>query len=301
MASGIVSVIGNTPLVRLARVSPETGAQIWCKLESSNPGGSVKDRMCLAIVEALEREGTLRPGGTLVEASGGNTAISLAMIAAARGYELVLVMPESVPVERRRFLAAYGAEIVMTAPSNGMRGAVNRAQAIAESRDHAIMVNQFENPANPDAHRRTTAIEILDGLGKSPDVFVAGVGTGGTITGVGEVLKSRAPSTRVVAVEPADSPILSGGNPGPSRIPGIGAGFVPVVLNTGIIDEVCVVSVEDALHATRRLAALEGIFGGLSSGANISAAIRLARELEPDAVVVTVICDAGERYVSFNL
>ncbi len=301
MHSGIVSVIGNTPLVRLHRVGNPTGAQIWCKLESANPGGSVKDRMCLAIVEALEREGRIRAGSTLVEASGGNTAISLAMIAAARGYALVLVMPESVPVERRRFLAAFGAEIVITAQSSGMKGAVNRAQSIAESREHAFLVNQFENPANPEVHRRTTAVEILETLGKAPDVFVAGVGTGGTITGVGEVLKSHTPSTRVVAVEPLDSPILSGGNPGPSRIPGIGAGFVPAVLNTGIIDEVCVVSFEESLAAVRLLATIEGIYGGLSSGANLSAAMRQAQQMEPDALVLTVVCDPGERYVSFNL
>ncbi len=301
MNSGIISAIGKTPLVQLRRISAPGSARIWCKLESLNPGGSIKDRMCLAIVHGLEAQGCLKPGGTLVEASGGNTAISLAMIAAARSYSLVLVMPESVPPDRRRYLAAFGAEIIVTPATGGMKEAVTRAQAIARARSNVGLINQFENTANPEIHRQTTAVEILKALGRSPDVFVAGVGTGGTITGVGEVLKAHSHSTRVVAVEPSDSSILSGGNPGPSRIPGIGAGFVPLVLNTDIIDEVAVVKYEDALAAARLLAKREGIYGGPSSGANLSAAIKYAKQLGPGEVVVTVIYDSAERYASLGV
>jgi cysteine synthase len=301
MSIGILSTIGKTPLVRLKRIGEPDSGQIWCKLECANPGGSLKDRMCQAIVANLEAQGQLERSGTLVEASGGNTAISLAMIAAARSYSLVLVMPESVPQERRRFLAAFGAEIVVTPVSGGMKEAVGRAQTIARSRPNTCLINQFENPANPEVHRTTTAIEILEALGKAPDVFVAGVGTGGTVTGVGQAFKAHTASVRIVAVEPADSPVLSGGNPGLSRIPGIGAGFVPMVLDTDIIDEIAVVTHEDALRASRFLAAREGIFGGPSSGANLSAAMKQAARLGPNAIVVTVVCDSGERYVSQGL
>jgi cysteine synthase len=293
----LLSSVGGTPLVRLETIEPRDGAQIWCKVEHMNPSGSIKDRMCLAMVEGLESKGTIRPGDSLVEASGGNTAISLAMVAAAKGYRLRLVMPETVAIERRRLLGSYGAEILLTPASNGMKGAVNRAMELAEFAGRTFMLNQFENPANPEIHRRTTAVEILRDLGREPNVFVAGVGTGGTITGVGEVLKSKNRLTRVVAVEPADSPVLSGGNPGPHRISGIGAGFVPRILNTDILDDVVVVSYQEAVNATRLLAEREGIFAGLSSGAALFAALRQAERLTPEKLVVTILCDSGERYL----
>jgi cysteine synthase A len=265
-----------------------------------NPGGSIKDRMCLAILEAMESDGTLRAGDCLVEASCGNTAISLAALAAAKGYSLKLVMPDTVEQGRRRLLASYGAEIIFTPAMNGMRGAVNRAMEIVEKNERTFMINQFENPANPESHKRTTAVEIQRDLGTVPDAFVAGVGTGGTLTGVGEAFKAANPDTKIVAVEPADSPILSGGNPGPHMIPGIGAGFVPGVLNTEIIDEVFPVEYDQAVDTVRMLAAKEGIYAGLSSGAAVHAALRQAERLEPEQVVVTVIYDSGERYLCFG-
>jgi len=265
-----------------------------------NPGGSSKDRMCLAIVEDMEAKKVIRPGDRLVEASAGNTAISLAMIAAAKGYSLVLVMPETVPVERRNLLAAYGAEIVLTPPPSGMKGSVSRAAEILESRRRSFMINQFENPANPEAHRRTTAVEILRDLGRVPDVFVAGVGTGGTFTGVGEVLKKENPGVKLVAVEPAESAILSGGNPGPHRISGIGAGFIPKNLNTDIIGDVAAVSYEDAAATVKLMAEQAGIYVGPSSGAAVHESLRRAERLSPDKVVVTICCDGGERYACFG-
>lgn len=286
-------------MVRLKSPAARRGAQVWCKLEFMNPGGSCKDRMCLAIVNDMEARKKIRPGDRLVEASGGNTAISLAMIAAARGYSLVLVMPDTVPAERRKLLTAYGAELVVTAPANGMKGSVNRALEINESHKRTFMINQFESPLNPEIHRRTTALEIISDLGRVPDVFVAGVGTGGTFTGVGEVFKKRSPRVRLVAVEPAESPILSGGNPGPHRIPGIGAGFVPRILNTDIIDDVAAVTYEEALTSAKLMAEKEGLYVGLSSGAAVHEALRRAESLSPDEVVVCVCPDAGERYVCF--
>lgn len=296
----VTTCIGETPVVRLKLSEKLNGAQIWCKLEFMNPGGSIKDRVCLGILESMEAGQGLRPGDTVVEASGGNTAVSLAMITAAKGYSLILVMPDTVSAERRRFLASYGAEIVLTPHSYGMKGAVSRAEEIVESGKRAFMINQFDNPVNPEVHRKTTAAEILKALGRKVDVFVAGVGTGGTLTGVGEVLKSRNRSSKVVAVEPAESPILSGGNPGPHRIPGIGAGFIPRILNTDIIDEVAAVSHEQAAQAAGMLARTQGIFVGLSSGAAVHAAIEQAEGLDPDKVVVTVLCDSGERYLCFT-
>jgi cysteine synthase A len=233
----------------------------------------------------------------LVAASGGNTAISLAMIAAAKGYALTVVMPDTIPPERMHLLAAYGADIIVTPSSNGMKGSVGKAAEVVESTKRAEMINQFENPANPDVHRRTTAVEILKDLGAVPDVFVAGVGTGGTITGVGELFKEKNPRSRIVAVEPADSPILSGGNPGPHRIPGIGSGFIPKILNTNIIDHVAVVEYQEAVEAARRMAEKEGIYAGLSSGAAVHVALLEAQRLRKDQIVATVLCDAGERYV----
>jgi len=296
----LLSHVGRTPLVKLRFPEAARGGRVWCKLEFMNPGGSLKDRMCLAIVESLESEGKIRPGDTLLEASCGNTAVSLAMIAAAKGYALTLVMPETTPGERVRFLETYGAEVILTPASVGMKGALAKATGLLGSKKRSFMINQFENPANPEIHRRTTAVEILQKLGKVPDVLVAGVGTGGTLTGVGEVMKEANPESRVVAVEPADSPILSGGNPGPHRIPGIGAGFVPTVLNTGIIDDVEVVTLDQAAQAVRLLATKEGILVGLSSGAVVCAAMRQAEKLTPEQSLVTILCDAGERYSSLG-
>jgi cysteine synthase A len=296
----LLSCIGETPLIKLRFPQSRRCAQVWCKLEYMNPGGSIKDRMCLAILEAMESDGMLRGGDCLVEASCGNTAISLAALAAANGYSLKLVMPDTVEQGRRRLLASYGAEIILTPATNGMRGAVNRAIEIVEKNERTFIINQFENPANPESHKRTTAVEIQRDLGMVPDAFVAGVGTGGTLTGVGEAFKAANPETKIVAVEPADSPILSGGNPGPHKIPGIGAGFVPGVLNTEIIDEVFPVEYDQAVDTVRMLAAKEGIYAGLSSGAAVYAALRQAERLEPEQVVVTVIYDSGERYLSLG-
>lgn len=297
---GLMDCIGSTPLVKLHVGDRWRGAQIWGKLEFMNIGGSSKDRICQAIVRSMAAEGMLKPGGTIVEASAGNTAISLALVCAALGYSLKLVMPESIPHVRRRFLLFYGADIALTPPSNGMKGAVQRAMEIQEQIEGAVLMNQFENPMNPEIHRQTTAAEILRDLGGPPDFFVAGVGTGGTLTGVGEALKAENPQTRVVAVEPADSPILSGGNPGPHRIPGIGAGFIPKILNTELIDEVAVVEYEQAVKASELLAVENGIQAGLSSGAAFAAAIREAERLDPTKVVVTILCDSGERYLCFT-
>ena len=298
--NSLSSCVGRTPLVRLRFADLQDRGQVWCKLEFMNPGGSIKDRMCLSIIEAMERDLPLRPGDSLVEASCGNTALSLAVISASKGYSLKLVMPDTVEQERRRLLASYGAQIILTPASNGMKGAVNRAIEVLQKNSRTFMINQFENPANPEIHRKTTAVEIMDRLGRVPDVFVAGVGTGGTITGVGEAFKERNPAARIVAVEPADSPVLSGGNPGPHMIPGIGAGFVPEVLNTEIIDEVAPVSLEDAEKTVHMLAATQGIYAGLSSGAALFTAIREAGRLEPEQAVVSVVYDSGERYLCFG-
>ncbi len=292
----LLDCVGKTPVIRLRGSEPDNKAQIWVKLEFLNPGGSLKDRMCLNIVNSMEKSGLLGEGGRLVEASGGNTAISLAMIAAARGYGLTLVMPETVSHARVQLLAAYGAEIVLTPASGGMRGAIDKAQEIFNKFENCRMLNQFDNPANPAAHRLTTAIEILKAFKKPPDVFVMGVGTGGTITGVGEVLKKKNNDVRIVAVEPAESAVLSGGNPGPHKFTGIGAGFVPKILNLDIIDEVAKVGQDRAQEAVRTLAIRHGIYTGLSSGAAYCAALEQRAKLGPEKIILTIICDAGERY-----
>ncbi|MGC8657998.1 MAG: cysteine synthase A [Desulfomonilaceae bacterium] len=293
--STLLDCIGKTPVVRLPEDKPDNKGQIWAKLEFLNPGGSLKDRMCLNIINSMEKAGLLGVGGRLVEASGGNTAISLAMIAAAKGYGLTLVMPESVQHARVQLLSAYGAEIVLTPATAGMRGSLEKAQEISEKAENWRLLNQFENPANPAAHRLTTAVEILKSLGKSPDVFVMGVGTGGTISGVGEALKKHNRNVKIVAVEPAESPVLSGGNPGPHRFAGIGAGFIPKNLNLGIIDDVALVTYEQAREATRTLAIRYGIYTGLSSGAAYSAALAQRAKIGPDKIILTIICDAGDR------
>ncbi len=295
----ILDCVGKTPMVRLGGAELEKKAQIWAKLELLNPGGSLKDRMCLNIVHSMERDGLLGQGGRLVEASCGNTAISLAAIAAAKGYALTLVMPETVHHARVQLLAAYGAEIVFTPTSAGMRGAIDKAHEISRNGHNCRMLNQFENPANPEAHRLTTAVEILKELKRPPDVFVMGVGTGGTITGVGEALRKKNKDVRIVAVEPAESAVLCGGNPGPHNFAGIGAGFVPKNLNVSLIDEVVRVGHDQAEEAVRTLAIRYGIYAGLSSGAAYSAALEQASKFGPEKIVVTIICDAGERYVSF--
>ncbi|MGE5228920.1 MAG: cysteine synthase A [Deltaproteobacteria bacterium] len=302
-AGNITELIGRTPLVRLNRISDETGAEVLGKLESFNPGGSVKDRIGLAMIDAAERDGVIAPGRTtLIEPTSGNTGVALAMVAAARGYDMVLTMPDSMSLERRALLKAYGARLVLTPGSEGMTGAVERAVQLAAELDDAFVPQQFENPANPAVHALTTAEEIWEDTGGEVDVFVAGVGTGGTLTGVGRVLKERRPGVRVVAVEPSSSPVLSGGPAGPHRIQGIGAGFVPKVLDEGTYDEVLTVSDGDAFDVARRLASEEGLLVGISAGANAWAAGALARrDGMRGKVVLTILCDTGERYLSTPL
>ena len=302
-AANITELIGRTPLVRLNRVSDETGAEVLGKLESFNPGGSVKDRIGLAMIEAAERDGRIAPGKTtLIEPTSGNTGIALAMVAAARGYDMVLTMPDTMSAERRTILKAYGARLVLTPGADGMAGAVRKALDLAAETADSFVPQQFENPANPEVHRLTTAEEIWTDTGGEVDAFVAGVGTGGTLTGVGAVLRERRPGVLIVAVEPSDSAILSGGRPGPHRIQGIGAGFVPEVLDTTIYDKVMRVTSEDAFATARDLARREGILVGISAGANVWAAGQIARRPEMHGkVIVTVLCDTGERYLSTPL
>lgn len=299
IAEDITALIGGTPLVKLRGISERSGVTVAGKLESFNPGGSVKDRIGLSMIDAAEAAGLISPDATtIVEPTSGNTGIALAMVAAGRGYRVVLTMPETMSVERRNLLRAYGAELVLTPGAQGMKGAIARADELGREIDGAFVPQQFENPANPEVHRRTTAEEIWDDTDGKVDVFVAGVGTGGTVTGVGEVLKARRPDIAVVAVEPADSPVLSGGQPGPHKIQGMGAGFVPKVLNTEAYDEVVLVSNEEAFEAARELAS-EGILVGISSGANARAAESVASRPENKGkLVVTVLCDTGERYLS---
>ncbi len=298
LAGSVLELIGATPLVRLNRLPRAGGATVLAKMESLNPGGSVKDRIALAMVEDAERRGVLAAGATLVEPTSGNTGIGLAMVCAVRGYRLILTMPDDMSVERQRLLARYGAEIHLTPAMEGMTGAVFAAQEICREHPDYFMPLQFENPANPEVHRRTTALEILEATDERLDVFVAAVGTGGTVTGVGEVLKERVPALRVVAVEPARSPVLSGGRFRPHGIQGIGASFVPGILNRAVLDEIMTVRDEDATATARRLAREEGLLVGISSGANVWAACRVAESLPAGQVVVTVLCDTGERYLS---
>jgi cysteine synthase A len=297
----ILPLIGNTPIVRLNHLAGPEDAEIWAKLEGFNPGGSVKDRIALSMIETAEREGVLKPGGTIIEPTSGNTGIGLAMIAAVKGYRLILTMSEAMSLERRQTFQAFGAEVVLSPASKGMLGAVEEAELIYKKHPDYFMPMQFENPANPEVHRRTTSVEILDTLGLNIDAFVAGVGTGGTITGVGEVLRDENPNIWIVAVEPAASAILSGGDPGPHKLAGLGAGFYPGVLNTEIYDEVIQVTDDDAALMSQKLAKEEGIFCGISSGAACWAALKVTKKLGAGKKVVTVFPDRGDRYLSTGL
>jgi cysteine synthase len=300
VANSISELIGQTPIVKLNRLADENSADVYLKLEYMNPGSSVKDRIALAMIEEAEKAGKIQPGDSIVEPTSGNTGIGLAMVAAAKGYKAVLVMPDTMSMERRNLLRAYGAELVLTPGSEGMGGAIRKAEELAEEKGY-FMPQQFKNEANPKVHRETTGKEIVEQMGGQLDGFVAGIGTGGTITGAGEVLKEHYPSIKLYAVEPTDSPILSGGKPGPHKIQGIGAGFVPDILNTSVYDEVIQVRNEEAFDYARRAAKEEGILGGISSGAAIYAALKVAKELGKGKRVLAVIPSNGERYLSTPL
>ena len=295
----ITEAFGNTPLVRLNKVTEGLGATVLAKLEFYNPSSSVKDRLAIAVVDAAEASGELQPGGTIVEATSGNTGVALAMVAAARGYKAILTMPDTMSSERRMLLRAYGATLVLTPGSEGMTGAINRSVEIAAEIPGAVLARQFENPANPEIHRKTTAEEIWRDTDGAVDVFVAGVGTGGTLTGTGQVLKERKPGLRVVGVEPLESPLLNGGEAGPHKIQGIGANFVPAILDREDYDEVLDVTSQQAVDMARRLGAEEGILGGISSGATAHAAVELAKRPElAGSTIVVILASFGERYLS---
>ena len=298
----VSELVGRTPIVRLNRLTEGLGAQVVAKLEFYNPANSVKDRIGVAIIDAAEQSGELKPGGTIVEATSGNTGIALAMIGAARGYKVILTMPETMSTERRVMLRAYGAEIVLTPGSEGMAGAVARAKQIIAESDNAVSANQFANPANPAIHEKTTAEEVWADTDGKVDIFVSGIGTGGTITGVGRFLKARKPGVTIVGVEPKDSPLLTEGTAGPHKIQGIGANFIPEVLDREIYDEIIDVTLDDSIRVARDLGTEEGILGGISSGAIVWAALELAKRPEnAGKLIVAVVCDYGERYISTPL
>jgi cysteine synthase A len=302
VSKNINSTVGSTPLVRLNAVAEGLQAEILAKLEFFNPLGSVKDRIGVSMIEAAEEKGLINPETTIVEPTSGNTGIALAFVCAARKYSLILTMPETMSIERRKLLKHLGAKLVLTPGSEGMKGAIAKAQEILKTTSNAYMPDQFSNPANPEIHRKTTAEEIWSDTGGNVDIFISGVGTGGTITGVSEVIKSRKPSFKAVAVEPTDSPILSGGQPGPHKIQGIGAGFVPDVLNTKIIDEIVTVTNEQAFETARKLAAQDGILCGISSGAAVWAAMEIAKRAENKGKqIVVILPSTGERYLSTDL
>jgi len=299
-ANNITQLIGNTPLLRLNRIVPESSATLLVKIESRNPGGSVKDRIGLAMIQAAEKAGDLKPGGTIIEPTSGNTGIALAMVAAAKGYHCILTMPETMSVERRQLLALYGAEIVLTPGSEGMKGAIAKARELVAQTPGAFMPQQFENPANPEVHRQTTAQEIWSATDGQIDAFVCGVGTGGTISGVADVIKNRNPAFQVFAVEPVESPVISGGTHSPHKIQGIGAGFVPKNLDVDLLDGIELVSTEQAFAMRKRLIEEEGVMCGISSGASVCAALRVAERLGSGKTVVTIVHDTGERYLSMS-
>ncbi|OIP30974.1 MAG: cysteine synthase A [Deltaproteobacteria bacterium CG2_30_63_29] len=302
IAGNITELIGRTPMVRLNRMASRLAADVVVKLESFNPCASVKDRIGLGMIEAAERDGRISADTVIVEPTSGNTGIGLACVCAARGYKLLLTMPDSMSIERRKLLAALGAELILTPGAQGMKGAIAKAQEIAETNPNAFMPQQFNNPANPEVHRRTTAEEIWADTDGAIDILVSGVGTGGTITGVASVLKSRKPSLKAVAVEPAGSPVLAGGQPGPHKIQGIGAGFVPAVMDLSLVDEIFPVTEADAIAAARNLGRLEGILVGISSGAALSAALTIAERPEnAGKMIVVILPDFGERYLSTPL
>jgi cysteine synthase A len=302
IAQDITELIGNTPLVKLSRLTKDSGALVVAKLESFNPCSSVKDRIGLSMIEAAEKQGKIKKDTILIEPCSGNTGIALAFVSAVRGYKLVLTMPETMSLERRQLLAAFGAEIILTPGAEGMSGAVRRAEELAKKDKRYLLLQQFENSANPDIHRRTTALEIWEDTDGKVDILVAGVGTGGTITGIAEAIKKKKASFKAVAVEPKDSPVLSGGKPGPHKIQGIGAGFIPGVLNRKIIDEIIQVDYDDAKATAQRLAKEEGIFAGVSSAAAVWAAIDIGKRPENKGkLIVVILPDTGERYLSTNL
>ncbi|AZU59871.1 cysteine synthase A [Neobacillus mesonae] len=300
VANSVAELIGQTPIVKLNRLADENSAEVYLKLEYFNPGSSVKDRIALAMIEAAEEKGLIKPGvDTIVEPTSGNTGIGLAMVAAAKGYKAVFVMPETMSLERRNLLRAYGAELVLTPGPEGMKGAIAKAEALVEENGY-FMPQQFKNEANPEVHKRTTGAEIAEQM-EQLDAFISGIGTGGTISGAGSVLREKFPNVKIIAVEPQDSPVLSGGKPGPHKLQGLGAGFVPDTLNTEIYDEIIQVSTDEAFAASRRAAREEGILGGISSGAAIHAAIETAKKLGKGKKVLAIIPDNGERYLSTAL
>ncbi|MCM3218070.1 cysteine synthase A [Niallia taxi] len=301
IANSIVDLIGQTPIVKLNRLTDESSADVYLKLEYMNPGSSVKDRIALAMIEAAEKSGDLKPESTIIEPTSGNTGIGLAMVAAAKGYKSILVMPETMSLERRNLLRAYGAELVLTPGPEGMGGAIRKAEELAKENGY-FLPQQFKNASNPEVHRNTTGPEIVAAFGDdSVDAFIAGIGTGGTITGAGEVLKEKYNDIKIYAVEPTDSPVLSGGKPGPHKIQGIGAGFVPEILNSEVYDDIIQVTTEQAFEYARKAGKEEGILGGISSGAAIYAALKVAKELGKGKKVVAVIPSNGERYLSTAL